>query len=368
MMKVRYLVLFTYSLLLNITNIKAQDSIRAGNWLSVNVHYGIILPVYTEGMNILIKSHIPAVEADYLFKPTGSEPWQPAFHCAETGVALFYAGLGNPAELGSETGIYPFINFHLKRTYREGLYLRTGLGLAYFPVIFNQQTNHKDILIGTHVNTIINLRLTYHYYLSDKLRIETGFGITHCSNGSFKTPNLGVNLVTVNTGFSLCMKDSKVAAPRHIKNDTVLKRMVQEIYVTGGVSETEPPGGQQYGAFTGTYDMYHVINSKSKIGGGVDVFYNSANIQQFAADSIKMNSKLDNIQVGLKAGYELTIGHIALPFEVGGYVFTKTPGHGYEYNRIGIRYYTNSHFIINCSLLAHFASADYVEWGIGYTL
>lgn len=346
---------------------KAQDSIRVGNWISLNAHYGFILPVYTEGMNVLIKAHVPGIEGDYLFKPSGSEQWQSDYRCAETGVSFFYAWLGNPAQLGNEMGIYPYINFHLKRTYREGLSLRTGLGLAYLPVIFNQQTNHKDILIGTHINTMINLRLTYHYYLSDKMRIETGFGLTHCSNGSFKTPNLGINLITVNTGVSYCIKESKIPAPV-IQPDTNRKKTIHEFYITGGVSETEPPGGQQYGAISCSYTIYHVINRKSKLGGGVDIFYNAANITQSAGDSVHTITKLQNIQVGLKGAYELTIGHIGIPFELGGYLFTESTGHGYEYNRVGIRYYTNSHFIINCSLLAHFASADFVEWGIGYKL
>jgi len=345
-----------------------QDSIRTGSWLSVNLHYGIILPVYTEGMNVLIKAHVPGVEGDYLFKPSGSEQWQNTYRCAETGIAFFYAWLGNPTQVGNEMGIYPFINFHLQRSYRENLYLRTGIGLGYLPVTFNQQTNHKDILIGTHLNTMINIRLTNHYYLSDKLRLETGFGITHCSNGSFKTPNLGINLVTINTGLSYCIDGSKTVCPKQIIDTTNHKTLFHEFFIAGGVCETEPPGGKQFGAVSASYTVYHTINYKSKIGGGIDVFYNAADQNQYIGDSLHHISELQNIQVGLKAAYELVIGNLSMSMELGRYVFTKSTGHGYEYNRIGLRYYTHHHFIINVSLLAHFASADFVEWGIGYKL
>ncbi len=345
-----------------------QDSIRSRSWISVNVHYGIILPVYTEGMNVLIKAHVPALEGDYLFKPTGNKVWQQDYHCGETGIAFFYAWMGNPAQLGNEIGLYPFINFHLQRSYREKLYLRTGIGLAYLPVTFNQETNHKDILIGTHINTIINIRLTNHYYLSDKLRIETGFGITHCSNGSFKTPNLGINLITLNTGLSYSIDGPKnVAIKPHIDTNKY-NGISHEFYAAIGISEVEPPGGNQYGAVTFSYTAYHTINAKSKIGGGIDVFYNNANKVNLANDSIHLNSPIENTQIGIKAGYELTIGKLALPIEVGAYAYTKSTGHGYEYNRLGIRYYINEHLIANISLLAHFASADYVEWGLGYKL
>ncbi|HWY98380.1 MAG TPA: acyloxyacyl hydrolase [Bacteroidia bacterium] len=345
-----------------------QDSIHTGSWLSVNLHYGIILPVYTEGMNVLIKAHVPAIEGDYLFKPSGNKIWQQDYHCGETGIAFFYAWMGNPAQLGNEIGVYPFINFHLQRSYREKLYLRTGIGLAYLPVTFNQETNHKNILIGTHVNTIINIRLTNHYYLSDKLRLETGFGITHCSNGSFKTPNLGINLVTINTGLSYCIDGPKKVAVKSRIDTIKYKGISHEFYAAAGISEIEPPGGSQYGAVTFSYTAYHIINAKSKIGGGIDVFYNNANKINIAADSIHLTGPIENTQVGIKAGYELTIGNLALPIEVGAYIYTKSIGHGYEYNRLGIRYYINEHFIASISLLAHFASADYVEWGLGYKL
>jgi hypothetical protein len=346
-----------------------QDSIRTGSWLSVNVHYGIILPVYTQGMDVLIKAHVPALEGDYLFKPSGSQPWQQTYHGAETGVAFFYAWLGNPTQLGNEFGLYPFINFHLQRSYRERLYLRTGIGFGYLPVTFNQETNHKNILIGTHLNAMINLRLTNHYYLSNNLRLETGFGITHCSNGSFKTPNLGINLVTVNTGLSYCIDAGKTKPINPPSLDSLNHtKLSHEFYIAAGVSEIEPPGGLQYGAATFSYTTYHIINAKSKVGGGIDIFYNSADLETMTIDSIHYTSKFQNIQVGIKAAYELTVGRLAFPLELGGYLYTKSTGHGHEYNRLGIRYYINEHFIANLTLLAHFASADYVEWGIGYKL
>jgi hypothetical protein len=87
-----------------------------------------------------------------------------------------------------------------------------------------------------------------------------------------------------------------------------------------------------------------------------------------AADSIPVHSKIENLQVGAKAAYELTVGRIVLPFEFGMYLYTKSINHGTEYNRIGIRYNINEHFIANISLLSHYAMADYVEWGFGYRI
>jgi hypothetical protein len=315
-------------------------------------------------MNILIKAHVPAMELDYIKKPTGTLPWQQAYHCPEMGIAFFYGWLGNPTQLGDMIGVYPFINFHLQRSYREALYLRVGMGYAYLPVTFDRLTNHKNDVIGSHINSMLNIRLNSHFYLSDKMRIEAGLGVTHCSDGNFTTPNLGINLLTVNTGLSYCLKPSK-SAPKVFTDSA--KRKPQNEFIAGvGLSQTEPPGGPRYGAITLSYLRYYPLSSKSKLGGGIDVFYNNANIALLATDSIYLKSSFQNVQVGIKATYELTINKVSLPLELGTYLYTKYKDGGVIYDRIGLRYYANKHFIGNLTLLLHVASAVYIEWGVGY--
>lgn len=265
-------------------------------------------------------------------------------------------------------GVYPFLNFHLQRSYRERLYLRIGAGLGYLPVTFNQATNHKNEVIGAHINAMVNIRLTGHFYLSDKLRLEAGLGVTHCSDGSFKTPNLGINLITLNTGLSYCLKPYKTVVTPYV-DTTHYNYFSHEFFLGLGTSQLEPPGGNRYGAATLSYTAYHTINAKNRLGGGVDIFYNSANIVAMKEeDSTYESTPVQNIQVGIKASYELIAGKIGLPLEIGSYIYTKSKNHGYEYDRLGIRYYVSRHFIASITLFAHFASADYIEWGAGFRL
>jgi hypothetical protein len=313
-------------------------------------------------MDVLLKAHVPAFELDYVNKNDGTHTWQQAFHAPETGFTFFYAWLGNPTELGNMMGVYPFINFHLQRSYKETLYLKVGMGLGYMPVIYDRITNHKNDVIGSHLNAMINLRLNSHIYLSDKLRLEIGLGVTHCSDGNFQTPNLGLNLLTVNTGLSYCIKSYKCLAPHYA--DTSHKKLENNIFLAGGLSEREPPGQAKYGALTLDYTAYYVINSKNKIGLGVNVFNNNTNIARLADDSIYINW-LQNIQLGFAVCYELNIGKLTLPVEMGVYAYSFYKQSSI-FNRFGLRYYVNKHIIINLTLLTHFASADYIEWGAGY--
>lgn len=68
--------------------VQGQDSVRCGQWLSVNLHYGFIMPAYNSSMTYLIKAHVPGIEADYLYKPSGDKPWERDYHYAEKGIAF----------------------------------------------------------------------------------------------------------------------------------------------------------------------------------------------------------------------------------------------------------------------------------------
>ena len=156
---------------------------------------------------------------------------------------------------------------------------------------------------------------------------------------------------------------------KHTYPDTVKNKKIEsEFIVAAGASEIEPPGGSRYPDVTFSYIAYRKLSRKGKLGLGADIFYNEANIARLKADTVILKSNLQDVQLGLKATYEITLGNLSLPIEMGGYLYTKYTGNGYIYNRIGLRYYTHKHFIANLTLVTHFVKADFIEWGIGYKL
>ena len=78
--------------------------------------------------------------------------------------------------------------------------LRVAEGMAYAPVHFDPITNHKDNLISNPENVYINFKWYYRWNITKRLRWEAGLNFSHASNGRFKVPNLGINMLTVNSG------------------------------------------------------------------------------------------------------------------------------------------------------------------------
>ena len=69
----------------------------------------------------------------------------------------------------------------------------------------DQEENYKNDVIGSHINAAVQLNFESRYKLSQHLFINFNVGITHFSNGSFRTPNLGINNPSVNGGFTYAL-------------------------------------------------------------------------------------------------------------------------------------------------------------------
>ena len=247
------------------------------------------------------------------------------------------------------------------------LNLRYGTGFGYFNKTFNTFDNYKNNIISSHINPMINLQVESRINLSKRLSMENGIALTHFSNGSYKIPNLGLNLATFNTGFTYLFGPTD----RPLKKDSIsypAKRTEFSFLISGAAKEILPAGGRKYPVFIFMGNMERQLNYKNKIGVGLDIFYNASLIQKLTNDSITLNSNIAILQAGLFFSYALTVHRISIIAGMGTYIHSKYKNDGYLYHRIGTRYRVNDHFTVNATLKTHFAVADHWEFGMGYLL
>jgi hypothetical protein len=74
------------------------------------------------------------------------------------------------------------------------------------------------------------------------------------------------------------------------------------------------------------------------------------------------------VRPGIAFGYDLWLGKLTFLFQAGVYPYTYYKGDGRIYSRIGWRYRLPYGITANLTLKTHFAKADNIEFGIGYTL
>jgi hypothetical protein len=356
---------FIFLLLLVSTAIKAQYQPGKDFILSGQAHYGFII-AHHNNVAHLVHGHIYGGELNYTFRTDGCKPWQQSHNYPEVGFCAVYLYLANPRELGNLTALYPFINFRLNKPEKKASFkLRLGTGLAYISKPFNRLTNPKNNIIGSHINGFVNIRLHTSITLSNAWILDAGVGLSHASNGAIETPNLGLNIATVNLGMGYTVGNKTC----FYNKDTLSEYERQwhpSVIAVVGFKELETPLGAMYTVTGIQFNMYQQRNHKNSFGAGIEAAYNEATKKVWIDDSVNNPSFAQIVQVGVKAGYAFNVDRLSLPFEFGVYVFKKQDYNGLFFHRIGFRYMVTKHIMANITLLTHWAKADYFEWGIGY--
>lgn len=333
--------------------------------LSAQGHYGYIIS-HRNNMANLIKGHIYGGELNYIFRTDGCKPWQQTHNYPEIGMCYLHLYLANPQQLGNLDALYPYANIRFNNINKKVAFnLRLGLGLAYLGRPFDRIENHQNEAIGSHLNGFVNLRLNWNIMLSQAWRLDAGVGLTHASNGAFKTPNLGLNMATLNLGLGYAF-GNKDCVYRKDSIPPFVRKWEPSIIAITGMKQLEDPDGPDYMVYGLQANIYRTLNYKNKIGGGVEMSYNTATKAVWAHDSVYTNKFGDIAQAGAKLSYAFNFHRVSLPVDFGMYFFKKQPHNGNFFHRIGIRYMATEHIIVNVTLLTHWAKADYFEWGLGY--
>ncbi|HTL80100.1 MAG TPA: hypothetical protein VL651_00270, partial [Bacteroidia bacterium] len=138
-------------------------------------------------------------------------------------------------------------------------------------------------------------------------------------------------------------------------------------YASAGCSSLERGSAKKYpaGVVSVNYETYN--GKKTEWNAGVEVLYDASLYQRYLSDTIIGFTKpAQNIQVGVKAGYELVVGRLSMPVEMGYYVYTRVPYH--FFHRIGLRYQINDRFVASVTLRTRWSHADFFEFGFGYKI
>ena len=330
-------------------------------------HYGFILP-HHGSMQYLINGHTPGFEINYI-KPThGEKKWQRIYHYPEIGLNFFYIALSNPTQLGDGMALSPFINFNLNHGKRFHLQMKWTTSVGYMTKKFDRLENHKNTVIGSNFNMYANLRLNAAYYISENFRMEIGLGMSHFSNGASNMPNLGINIPTLDLGLGYHFNTKSVT----VVLDTFSipqKTGRLAFYAGAGINSIDPPGSKKYGGYTLSANYERKRGNKNRWSGGLELSFNSSYIAEFRQDTVvQLSSDLQNLQVGLKAGYALVIGRLFIPIEMGYYLYSMKKSNGPIFHRIGTRVQVNDHLVVGVTLKTHWAKADFFELCVGYTL
>jgi hypothetical protein len=341
-------------------------------FIGVSGHFGFLWS-HRYNMGHLVQKHIGGGEIDIWRNANDGTCWQQPYHYPGYGLALQIVPLGNPEQLGTAIGLFPYINFPIgSRDRKFKMNVRIGWGAGWITKRFEPIENHKNTAIGSHLNTGFMLRFSGMYRIDAGNYIEAGIGLTHFSNGSARLPNLGINLPMLALGYHFAVKNSQAPAehPRTFNRaeiDEVLadRKWHFSALLVFGANDIQPPAGNRFGVCNVlTYAMKQT-SRKSRWGGGLDVMYSQGIRHILVYDSVNV-SVADAAQPGIKFCYELVLGRISFPMEFGAYLYSRYTENGPVYSRFCTHYLVTRKLILNFSIKTHFAKAEYFEFGAGW--
>lgn len=350
-------------------HLQAQDKIPCGKkwYIKPAFNYGFVMQ-HRASMGHLIKSYVPMVEMNLVKASDGCKLWQLENNLPEWGITATFMDFSNPKILGNSYSISPYLEIPLNKKVRfTRPIFRISWGLAYVTKRFDRVNNNKNIAIGSHWNAFVQYRFLWHIDLNKKLRLEPGIGISHVSNGRFQVPNLGLNLVTANLG--LTYKLNNPTCEKTVIDSSTKVKSRHEALVWGafGMNDNDPPGNAKMNAYTLSFNYFYNVRNTSKLGGGLDVYYEESYLKELDMHNKAYPNALDMLRIGIKFCYAYNVGRLSLPIEMGFYAHYLYNDNGPIFHRFGIRYNAKNGLMFQFALKSHWAVAYHFDLGIGYT-
>lgn len=334
------------------------------NTITIRGYYGFISP-HHQGLSNLITGHIPCLEIDISKQTNGDWYWHHNLNHPYSGISLNFGFLGNKQQLGSYYAFSPHISFPLINK-KTKFYLRLNGGAAYVTKPFDPITNYKNELIGSHLNGYLRFLGDFSFPISSLFDLRAGISFTHISNGSYKKPNLGVNMPSLSLGTTYHInKQTNCEKPKKIQVDTTILNIIIGF----------DAGARTYNVLDKEYPAYNFytmawlnLSDLSSIGLSSDFFYNTF-LYDVYYDKTGNRATFNNIlQHAMALGYKLAIHKTELYAQIGVYTYSKHQLQGPLYEKIGAYYWLNNKFYLNCNLKAHKGVADFIEFGLGYKI
>jgi hypothetical protein len=271
------------------------------------------------------------------------------------------------------------------------LCLEMDFGLAAYTNPFCRTPNPQNVFIGSYVNCLIQIGLSYSHMLRNQSRIVLAAKFAHSSNGYLQKPNKGLNYLQLSLGFSLppisingqkCLvscfdtvdKKSTSFLPvsnwkdKPFDNPAFRGSDIFFSYAPGIVMPRYTGASKKYFyAHTARVGWIYRFNPARAVGVNIDLTYNYSHTAVISHWNEDYNLPF---YIGLAAAYEATYHRLTLHTALAAYLTRSEHGTTPLYERVGLFYnlskeYRRVRHFVGVSLKSHMAHVDFIEWHYG---
>ena len=331
--------------------------------IGFNYYPGFLVAHRDDSKNL--EAHIHGFELQ-ISKQQSVQPWAKHYNKPEICMGFMYMNLGQPDLTGRVFAAMPGIETSLLSGKNSEIRMRFSTGLAYLTKKFDVYENRRNQAIGSHVNGVMQGFLTYKKKFPNvPMQVQAGVGLTHFSNGSFRVPNLGVNMPSLffGTHYLIDQKPSK----NPIK-DTI-NPVSWQVYAAYAFKERSLTRTTGFNILNVGVTHLKNVNIKRSWRFGSDIFLDKTHhfIDNPNSD-LKGLGPMEVTELGFFVGHQLLISRVYFKTDIGIYAYKPSNNKFITYQRLGFNYHFNQKFYLITSLKTHFGIADHFTWGLGYRL
>ncbi|TAJ14332.1 hypothetical protein DMA11_05615 [Marinilabiliaceae bacterium JC017] len=279
----------------------------------------------------------------------------------------FYSSTFHNNDVGSPNALYFFMTmpFAFENNKKLTFSYTGAFGLSYNFNPYDSINNPINTFIGSYRNCYVHLGLVMNYKISDRWAVNGTVGFKHFSNGAFKLPNMGINLIPATVAVSYRLNPNDVVHQRTYLPEYIKHGLVNVTFSAG--SKNYAVGDQNYLKTVLGVNYLRQVNYKYRIGLGMDFFYSPHADKRNDSDKSDFSKSVSYALVG---SWEWVINkNLYVPIGIGAYLHRNDENGETStiYERVGLRYRFADHYCAGLTIKAHSGTADFFEWTVGYT-
>lgn len=299
---------------------------------------------------------------------------------AYQGIGIAHYSLDNKKELGTPTAFYLFQGAQIAQlTPRASFNYEWQFGLSTGWKPYDWYENQYNHIIGSKANAYINLGFQLNWMINSQIDINSGFTLTHFSNGNTEFPNYGLNTIGWKIGIVYNFNRKKelftmpllhpspiLKFPKHVSYDLTLFGSWRR---KGVITENEQiPSPDSYTVLGFNFAPMYNFGYKFRAGASIDgVYDNSANVYTENYVNFLKPASSNQLALGLSARGEYVMPYFTIGLGLGSNILYKGNDFKglYQILTLKIELTRSSFFHIGYNL-KDFHDPNYLMLGIGF--
>jgi len=388
----KYLILFGLLLIVNalmaqdyqqlLKEKKEKEDYGFFNVVDVKYHHGRFMK-NTGSLDDIMDNPYSAFNFRIGFQSDGTkQKWDQLYGFPVYGLG-FYSAYFDGGELGTPQALYIFMRSPVIRGKKLSWNWELSAGVSYGFEKYDPTVNPDQQIIGSSVNVYFNAGTGLSYLIGKRWDITLDMDMTHFSNGSTRTPNIGVNLMGLAIGGRYSFNPvrnytKKVADGYRPQTRAVFERREMPKYprhlelilfgsIGGKTTTTQIYDGPTYFISSVSVDLAWAYHHVGKVGIGFDGFYESA-LRDYPV-KIEDATFADLSYAGIHIAHYLKMYRLTLITQLGYNLSPHVDHKGNTYIQVGGSYDITENYFVRAALKTrNGAVADFIEWGMGYRI